>query len=143
MQNYAIHISTYHLSGGNYNKKGMVIMQQVYQANPSYNRTDPILNTQIKFFVNNEGRLYRIVRYYETNFDGIREHAWGNEIQRKWNLLDEDINQNDLIHAFTELALGNPKDFKTLYYTLKEHDDVAFPCIQKTLKKVQEVFNFN
>lgn len=117
-------------------------MQQVYQSNPSYNITDSILNTQIKFFVSNEGRLYRIVWYFETDFDGIREHAWGNEKRETWNL-DEDGNENDLINAFTHLALGNPKDFKALYYTLKEHDDVTFPCIQETLQQIQETFNFN
>lgn len=127
----------------NFDKKGQGdCMQQVYRSNPSYDITDPILNTQVKFFVNNEGRLYRIVWYFETNFDGIREHAWGNEKCEAWNL-SEDGNENDLIRAFTELALKNPKDFKALYYTLKEHDAITFPCIQETLQQIQETFNFN
>lgn len=126
----------------NFDKKGQGdYMQQVYQSNPSYDITDPILNTQTKFFVNNEGRLYMIIWYFETNYDGIREHAWGNQKQEKWNL--SEANENDLKRAFEELALKNPKDFKALYYTLKEHDDVTFPCIQETLQQIQETFNFN
>lgn len=111
-------------------------MQQLYQSNPSYNITDPILNTQTKFFVNNNGRLHKIIWYFEANDDGIREHAWGNEKKEKWDL--QEANENDLIRAFKELALGNPKDFKTLYYTLKEHDDVTFSAIQETLQEIQE-----
>lgn len=126
----------------NFDKKGQSdCMQQVYQSNPSYDITDPILNTQTKFFVNNKGRLYMIIWYFETNYDGIREHAWGNQKQEKWNL--SEANENDLKRAFEELALKNPKDFKALYYTLKEHDDVTFPCIQETLQQIQETFNFN
>ena len=126
----------------NFDKKGQGdCMQQVYQSNPSYDITDPILNTQTKFFVNNKGRLYMIIWYFETNYDGIREHAWGNQKQEKWNL--SEANENDLKYAFEELALKNPKDFKALYYTLKEHDDVTFPCIQETLQQIQETFNFN
>lgn len=117
-------------------------MQQVYRTNKSYNINDPILNTQTKFLVNNNGRLYRIVWYYETSLDGIREHAWGNEKSKVWDL-NEDISGYDLMRAFKELALKNPKDFKTLYYTLKEHDDKTFSYIQKTLHQIQETFNFN
>lgn len=116
-------------------------MQLLYQSNPSYDITDPILNTQLKFFVNNKGRLYRIVWYFETSFDGIREDAWGNEKRETWDL--DEANEYDLIRAFTELALKNPEDFKALYYTLKEHDDITFPCIQETLQQIQKTFNFN
>ena len=116
-------------------------MQQVYQSKPSYDITDPILNTQTKFFVNAQGRLHMIIWYFETNYDGIREHAWGNQTQEKWDL--NEANENDLKRAFEELALKNPEDFKVLYYTLKEHDDVTFPFIQEVLQQVQETFNFN
>lgn len=116
-------------------------MQQVYRSNPSYDITDPILNTQTKFFVNAQGRLHMIIWYFETNDDGIREHAWGNQTQEKWDL--SEANENDLKQAFEELALKNPKDFKALYYTLKEHDDVTFPCIQEVLQQIQKTFNFN
>ena len=116
-------------------------MQQVYQSNPSYDIADPILNTQTKFFVNAQGRLHMIIWYFETNYDGIREHAWGNQTQEKWDL--NEANENDLKRAFEELALKNPEDFKALYYTLKEHDDVTFPFIQEVLQQVQETFNFN
>ena len=51
--------------------------------------------------------------------------------------------RNDLIRVFTKLALGNPKDFKELYLTLKEHDEVTFPYIEETLKQVKELFNFD
>ena len=123
-------------------RKETVKHMPIYKSNPSYSIKDPILNTQIKFYVNNAGRLCRIVWCYETNSDGIRENAWGNETRERWDL-EEDGNENDLIRAFTELALRNPEDFKALYYTLKEHDDVTFPCIKQTLQQIQETFNFN
>ena len=117
-------------------------MQQVYHANPSYDINSPILDTQTTFFLNNKGRLYKIVYRTETSFDGTREHSWGNEKREYWNL-EGDANENDLINAFTKLALGNPTDFKELYSTLKEHDKVVFPCIQKALENVRELFNFD
>lgn len=116
-------------------------MKQIFCSNPSYNINDPILNTQTKFFVNAKGRLNRINWYFETNFDGIREHAWGNENQEKWDL--NESNEYDLERAFEELALKNPRDFKELYYILKEHDDVTFPYIQAVLEHIQETFDFN
>lgn len=108
-------------------------MKHLFKSNPSSDISKPISDTLIRFFVNSEGRLYQIIW-------GTGE-PWGNEKQKKWDL--EEANENDLKNAFECLALGNPADFKALYYTLKEHDDVTFPCIQETLQEIQETFNFN
>ncbi len=116
-------------------------MQQVFRSNSSYDMTASILNTQIKFFVNKKGRLYRIIWYYQTKDNGIMKNTWGNPIQESWDL--NEANENDLKRAFEELALKNPTDFKALYYTLKEYDNVTFPYIQEVLQQLQEFFNFN
>lgn len=121
-------------------KKGD-FMKTTYVANPSYNLSNPILNTQTKFWLNDKGRLCKILWRYEVAFGGTQESVWGDEKRVVWNL--EEVNENDLIRAFTELALGNPDDFKELYYALKEHDEVVFPCIEETLKQVRELFDFN
>ena len=112
-------------------------MQQVYTANPNLDMTLPKLNTQIKFFLNNSGRLCQIIWYYGD----ASSINWQKENREKWDL--EEANKYDLNRAFMILALGNPEDFKALYYALKEHDEVVFPIIEETLKKVQETFNFN
>lgn len=112
-------------------------MQQVFTSNPSYSSGNSILNTQITFLLNANNRLSRIFWC-----SGTKDQVWGNEERDTWNL-EEDANENDLIRAFTHLALGNPADFKKLYYVLKEHDEVTFPCIEQTLKEIQKTFNFN
>ena len=117
-------------------------MQQVYISNPHYDLSNPILNTQITFHLNKQGRLSRIIWRYETSFGKPKEPTWGDETREAWDL-EKDANQYDLIHAFRHLALGNPTDFKTLYFTLKEHDDIIFPCIEETLKQVKELYNFS
>ena len=120
----------------------MYFMQRDYTSNPNFDVTSPILNTQIKFSLTKEGRLCRIVWCYETSFDGGRENAWGHEKLEVWDL-EKEGNKHDLMRAFKILALGNPKDFKSLYYVLKNHDEVVFPIVEETLKEVQETFNFN
>ncbi len=115
-------------------------MQQVYHANPNYDLNTPLISTQINFFLNKKGRLCQIVWYHKTA-GKIAESVWGNIKREQWDL--EDANENDLIRVFTKLALGNPKDFKELYLTLKEHDEVTFPYIEETLKQVKELFNFD
>lgn len=118
------------------------LKQQLFTSNPNYDRSSQILDTKIIFLVNNKGRLNQIIWHYLTSFAGEKESTWGNEKQERWNL-ESDANEYDLMRAFKHLALGNPEDFKKLYYVLKEHDDVTFPCIEETLKEIQELFNFN
>lgn len=115
----------------------MRFMQQVYTANQNLDMTLTKLDTQIKFFLNNSGRLYQIIWYYGD----ACSTSWQKENKEKWDL--EEANEYDLNRAFMLLALGNPKDFKALYYALKEHDEVVFPIIADTLKEIQETFNFN
>ncbi len=115
-------------------------MQQVYHANQTYDLNAPLISTQISFFLNNYGRLCQIIWYHRTA-GKIAESVWGNIEHEQWDL--EDANENDLIRVFTKLALGNPKDFKELYLTLKKHDEVTFPYIEETLKQVKELFNFD
>ncbi len=117
-------------------------MKNYFTTNPSFDINSPILTTQIRFSLNDKGRLCRIVWCYETSFDGTRENSWGNEKLEIWNL-DKDGNQYDLMRAFDILARENPNDFKELYYVLKENDKVVFPIIAETLKEIQETFNFN
>lgn len=117
-------------------------MQQVYVSNTAYKVSIPILNTHLTFLLNNEGRLSRIIWRFNTSFDSSKENSWGNAERETWDL-ERDGNEYDLMRAFRLLALGNPSDFKELYYTLKEYDSIVFPCIEQTLKEIQEIFNFN
>lgn len=117
-------------------------MKQVFTSNPNYSLKNPILQTQITFFLNANNRLNRIIWRSETSFAGTKDNVWGNEKRETWDLKG-DANEYDLIRAFTHLALGNPADFKELYYILKEHDDVVFPCIKETLQQIKAKFDFD
>ena len=100
----------------------------------------------VHFFLNQQMRLVKVLWSYNKeprSYNGLNKYEfvnWGNENRNKWNF--EEVNEEKLSRAFKELALKSPKEFKALYYTLKEHDDVTFPCIQATLKQIQEIFNF-
>lgn len=116
-------------------------MKTYFISNPSFDINSPILTTQIRFSLNDKGRLCRIVWCYETSSDGIRENSWGHEKLEVWDL-EKDGNKYDLMRAFNILARENPKDFRELYYALKQHDEVVFPIIAESLKEIQKTFNF-
>ena len=114
----------------------------MYTSNSTYSRKNACLDTQINFCVSKEGRLFKIIWVYEIAWGKKKEIVWGDEEREVWDL-EKDANEYDLENAFTKLALGNPKDFKELYYVLKEHDEVTFPCIEATLQKIKKIFDFD
>lgn len=107
---------------------------------PQGTRLFSVENTQISFYLNGKMRLAGIIWTYRTDDGEIQKVRWGERVKETWDF--NEANENDLIRAFEELALQNPGEFKELYYVLKEHDDVTFPCIQATLKQIQQTFNF-
>lgn len=122
-------------------RHGDFMDKQIYTSNPNYTLISGISSTRLRFFLNNENHLYKIVRYSATSHDEIKETTYESSKQENWTF--DEVNKNDLIRFFTELALGNPADFKDLYLALKGHDEVTFPLIKQTLQEVQELFNFN
>lgn len=100
-----------------------------------------MINTDIRFFLTNKGRLYKIIWRYEMTEDKPRTFQWGDDKQESWDL--NNANEEDLMRAFRHLAFGNPKDFKKLYETLKKHDDIVFSSIQQVKQEIREQFNFD
>lgn len=108
-------------------------MQQVYR----YYITDPMLNTQVRFFLDAMGRFSQIIWYDDEKPSRERRYVLKNKPKEELEAI-----KDDLTSAFKKLALGNPQDFRTLYYILNENDPVAFSFIQEALEQTQQLFNF-
>lgn len=105
---------------------------KVYISKPTHYIPD------MKFYLTDEGRLCKITWEYKGS---KRKSVYGNTSQVAWNF--NEMNEAYLTRVFTYLALGDDKKFRKLYYDLKAHDEVTFPCIQEALKLMQEKFKFN
>jgi hypothetical protein len=123
-------------------KRGITV-QQIFRTDPHSDMVPTV--TRLTFFLNNSGKLSSITTHtlFMENSDQPSERIWSgdkNNIQ-EWDF--NDATPSDLRYPFMELALRNPADFKTLYNTLKEHDEKMFQIIHSVLEEVQQIFNFN
>ena len=114
-------------------------MQQIFEtSNP------PSIVEKLKFFLTKNGKLYLITaKDFFAESEEIRDFILaGDTNPNKQSNFSNTTTASDLKRAFKELALTNPTDFRTLYYTLKEHDEKIFPIILSALEEVQDLFNF-
>ncbi len=98
---------------------------------------------RMKLFLSYDGKIVRINHQFLNNEDFemmARKVVWGDTRSKEW--IPEDLSEEDVRRALKEIALGNPIDFKMLYYTLKEKNSEAFSLIKSVLKEVQSEFNF-
>ena len=120
------------------------ILPSGFMAHRRNDSTEPFVNN-LTFFIDDDGKLSRITSCTirsmspKRQIDRIftRDEATSNELDLSATKV-EDLNM-----LFHQLALCNPANFKSLYYTLKEHDEKMFPIIQSVLEEIQQLFNFN
>lgn len=120
-------------------------MKQVFRTNQHSGLAMAPSVTELTLFLNNTGQL-SLVTYrtlFLENEEQPSEHIWSGDANKTQEWDFNDATPEDLQYPFKELALRNPKDFRTLYYTLKEHDEKTFPIIQSVLEEVQQLFNFS
>lgn len=118
-------------------------MKQVFRTNPHSDMAPSV--TELTLFLNNAGKLSLVTSrtLFLENGEQPGERIWSGDVNKTQEWDFNDATPGDLRYPFKELALRNPKEFQTLYYTLKEHDEKMFSVIHSVLEEVQQLFNFN
>lgn len=108
----------------------------------NYPKGESVSRTRI--FVSCNGNIVRLnTRTIPANdFDMMAGRGSTYKSDARDGFTFDELNENDWKKIFKDLALGNPKDFKTLYYFLKEKNSEVFPIIKSTLEEIKSEFNF-
>ena len=108
----------------------------------NYPKGGDVFRTRI--FVSCNGNIVRLnTRTLPANdFDMMTGKGSTCKSEDRQGFTFDEVNENDWKRIFKDLALGNPEDFKTLYYLLKKNNSELFPIIKSTLEEIQSEFNF-
>jgi len=91
---------------------------------------------QVRFFINQFGFVEQIYLIERIG----RKMVWNAGVNNDF----PDITEEQLSLAFQKLAFGNLKDFRELYYILKEgRQKRLWKCIQAQKKEIQDSFKFS